>query len=1042
MEQDSSYIHKSHKEEPALDFLHLREEAIKKTQEISGSVWTDYNIHDPGLTILEQLCFALTELGYKANFPIEDLLASQANNKNIHDTYYSAAGILTCNPITINDFRKLLIDRIKGLRNIWLTPLNLSDEKSQIKGIYMVYAEASPDSINTEAEERELKKNIWSYITKYCNLGEAFEKVIILERLNVYVEAEIELEHGADINQVHAEINLNISNCLSRAVTFKNLSEVMENQQDINLVFDGPRLKNGFIEDSELNEKPVAINPANLIKVVKEVKGVAKIKKIVIKTDDDLDLEIEDVQDSKEENIPYIEFHKTPVFANPFLNEGDESIKYFVHKSEVKIRHAEFKKNYDALLEKNKANYLDVFTANDDIAIPKGEYMNLGSYSSVQNHFPGIYGLGANGLSKQILTANSSVGSKNMRVSNELAQLQAHLKQNAVMQLKAYLLFFDQIMANFLAQLHHFSDLYATDTEIQHTYFSGVVSSLHHTKHLLRELDPTLSDKNFNTRLKEISEKSLNTIDDFYKRRNQFLDHLLARFGEDTSIYTPLQKNYYLNSKDHEEQIINAKIKLLKNIPYLSRSRARSFDYEKDYWGNNFSNTSFLEWKIEILLGLPNVIRALADDNKVLLKYFQRQDVFEKGKIFAFLRNEHISWFNYEIIEINPYAKSENTDNQDVLDKIHIDAELLKKALIPGNLAVVKNPDSHPCKAPYALVFNRELSLEEDSKDKYLNLFRELIELFNTDSPESENNKLYWRRNDVHHYILDFKPRKRTSLSQHVPEKIWQHIGHFHSMDEAINAASTLCGHIREISQQAEGYYLIDHILLRPRTEIGMYGLHFIDNTQNISFKSHQQFDFFELQAEAIKIINKLKTAEARISGTANRYKLHMYEGEECLGYVNQAFSSKEAAENYASSQGPLKTFASNFRKSDFYDKNKFRLFKLFDNGVNEADYSFRLSVVLPNWTMRFSNTEFQQALENAFRQECPAHLAIDFKWVNYHEMLYFESIYKPWLDHLQQEYESTQELNEASAKILAFLKDEGEPDEEAWYLTNKTYFA
>ena len=55
-------------------FDELLQEGISYIQNLSGEKWTDYNYHDPGITILEQLCFAITDLGYKSNFSIEDLL--------------------------------------------------------------------------------------------------------------------------------------------------------------------------------------------------------------------------------------------------------------------------------------------------------------------------------------------------------------------------------------------------------------------------------------------------------------------------------------------------------------------------------------------------------------------------------------------------------------------------------------------------------------------------------------------------------------------------------------------------------------------------------------------------------------------------------------------------------------------------------------------------------------------------------------------------------------------------------------------------------
>ena len=61
---------------PALSYAGLRAEALELLGRLCGEQWSDFNTHDPGITILEQLCFALTELAYRANFPIEDLLAS------------------------------------------------------------------------------------------------------------------------------------------------------------------------------------------------------------------------------------------------------------------------------------------------------------------------------------------------------------------------------------------------------------------------------------------------------------------------------------------------------------------------------------------------------------------------------------------------------------------------------------------------------------------------------------------------------------------------------------------------------------------------------------------------------------------------------------------------------------------------------------------------------------------------------------------------------------------------------------------------------
>jgi hypothetical protein len=45
-----------------LDYESLRQQGIAWLEKFSSPEWTDFNAHDPGITILEQLCYALTDL--------------------------------------------------------------------------------------------------------------------------------------------------------------------------------------------------------------------------------------------------------------------------------------------------------------------------------------------------------------------------------------------------------------------------------------------------------------------------------------------------------------------------------------------------------------------------------------------------------------------------------------------------------------------------------------------------------------------------------------------------------------------------------------------------------------------------------------------------------------------------------------------------------------------------------------------------------------------------------------------------------------------
>src|SRR3546814_2854152 len=78
----------------ALDYDHLRQEGLKHIEQLASDLWTDYNAHDPGITILEALCYAITELGYRCSFEMKHLLHDAADQ-----VLYPARQILTNHPL-------------------------------------------------------------------------------------------------------------------------------------------------------------------------------------------------------------------------------------------------------------------------------------------------------------------------------------------------------------------------------------------------------------------------------------------------------------------------------------------------------------------------------------------------------------------------------------------------------------------------------------------------------------------------------------------------------------------------------------------------------------------------------------------------------------------------------------------------------------------------------------------------------------------------------------------------------------------------------
>ena len=60
---------------PSEDFVALRKQGFKEIEGVSSAIWTEYNNSDPGITILDAVCYAITDLGYRTGLDVKELLA-------------------------------------------------------------------------------------------------------------------------------------------------------------------------------------------------------------------------------------------------------------------------------------------------------------------------------------------------------------------------------------------------------------------------------------------------------------------------------------------------------------------------------------------------------------------------------------------------------------------------------------------------------------------------------------------------------------------------------------------------------------------------------------------------------------------------------------------------------------------------------------------------------------------------------------------------------------------------------------------------------
>lgn len=109
----------------SLLFRSLREKGIEELQKKAAQTWNDHNVHDPGITLLEALCYVITEPANQLNFSIEDLIATTQGIADRNTNYPSAATNLPCKAVTITDFRKIIFD-LPEIRNAYFDITNES----------------------------------------------------------------------------------------------------------------------------------------------------------------------------------------------------------------------------------------------------------------------------------------------------------------------------------------------------------------------------------------------------------------------------------------------------------------------------------------------------------------------------------------------------------------------------------------------------------------------------------------------------------------------------------------------------------------------------------------------------------------------------------------------------------------------------------------------------------------------------------------------------------------------------------------------------
>ncbi|RUL79020.1 hypothetical protein [Dyella choica] len=531
----------------------LRDRALTFLQALSGEQWTDFNYHDPGVTLLDALCYALTENLFGAQQPLVDLLAAPDGRIHYRRLGLRAAEeILPCRPCTSMDYMRWLLDRVPGALQVHAS---LPDSN----GLWRMDLEAL--TTHAETATAAAARAYWAQ----RSLGEDLAALpSVLKPRWCTLQLNLSIEGARTPEEILAELVARCAEHIDAAPRRLSLmARLVAQDGAVSLAdaLDGPRMRQGWIDtDSLERDLESRVYFGDLARIALGVDGV---------------LEVSDIS---------LDAHGLDGSGGALPRHGDDWVLRLrwpdqpeaVAAWQIKRRGVPIGIAQDALLQR-----LDDLRRNADgraaadsaptatgspLARPQGEYLPPEAYVSLQHQLPPIY-----------------------RERVDLTGAPIHAAEAA--QFHAYLALLEQWLAHGDAQTHHLRKLYTMVGKPMASYAWQVLGDEH-----IAGLDVL-----YTMDREQIRENVFASADDVLERRGRVLDHLLALYGEGCWQGSIRPFGWYFGAEAWRRHLFEQKRLMLLRIATLTRDRHGAIDYSRRSLGRR-GNTSALQQRASLLL--------------------------------------------------------------------------------------------------------------------------------------------------------------------------------------------------------------------------------------------------------------------------------------------------------------------------------------------------------------------------------------------------------------------------------------------------------
>jgi hypothetical protein len=518
-----------------VSFDSLRSEAIKLIQQLSGKLWTDYNLHDPGITILEQLLYAITDLIYRTEFAIEDYLAGEDGSIDLEaQGLHEPAEILSCRATTTRDYRKLLLDKVAVADNVWLSAMPEQSGTVQCKGLYQLSVKLI-QGLDRHQQDAAIDQLRAAYLATR-NLCEDLGEIKLVENLDYELCAKIEVGSDRHPVDILADIYFACARRIASSVKITNYDQLAGHTPPLDQLFDGPLTRFGFFMDDDLPDHQTEFLVSTLYSVINSIEGVDHVRQLYMARGEDRFFD--KIEIAGPDLAFDLHFPRRIEEIKVVLTTNGRMLPITIDQLIARYEELNYKYHTSRSTPQDRSLLYEAV---------KGNSRSFAQYFSIQNQFPVSYGINWLGVPASAST-----------------EVKARARQ-----LKAYLLIFEQLLANFLANLDSIKSLFSLQTDPPTSYAVQTLNDWQIGD--LNAVYPSDADR--------VVRRIVAAFDNYNERKNRLLDFHLALYGERFSQNSLRHFNYYYSKDEVEQAIVANKVAYLESIVELGNNRAAAPDY-------------------------------------------------------------------------------------------------------------------------------------------------------------------------------------------------------------------------------------------------------------------------------------------------------------------------------------------------------------------------------------------------------------------------------------------------------------------------------